>query len=98
MNADELKKEIKKMNALMSSFSDYGATDSEPDWYFTKLMRRAIKGEPMPVIKDSNWELYESREGWQNAAKALTEEASSLYVLIQSSSLIEVKKIESMFY
>lgn len=96
MNAEELKKEIKKIKSLMHSFQDYGATDSEPMWYLNSLLSRAVKGKPMPVITLTSWDLYESEPGWEDAAKALTEEATRVYVLIQSSPLIEVKQIESI--
>lgn len=98
MLAEDLKIEIKKIHSLMSSFRDYGATDTEPEWYLSRLLTRAIKGEPMPLISPTSWDLYESRPGWENAAHALTEEARRVYVLIQSAPLIEVKKLESMLY
>ena len=97
MKAEELKQEIKKFWLLAEKLDKYGASDSEPLQMFDWLMRSALRGEPMPHIKLAHWELYESEMGWEDAAIALTEEAERIYVLIQSSPLVEAKKLEPMF-
>ena len=97
MKAEELKQEIKKFWLLAERLSNYGAADSEPLQMFDWLMRAALRGDPVPHIKLTHWELYEDVMGWQDAAIALTEEAERIYVLVQSAPLVEAKKLEPMF-
>lgn len=89
MTSDELKKEIKGFFDLQKTLSSFGANDSEPIWYFTFLVNRAIEGKALPNITIHHWQLYD-HSGWEEAAETLTKEASRIYHLIQSSPVIEV--------
>lgn len=94
---DGLKEEVRKFEKLQSSLSDWGASDSEPNWFFASLMRKAIKGDPMPEIKAENWELYTSESGWRGAAQKLTRAVTALYKKIQTAPHSEVLAL-SQYY
>jgi hypothetical protein len=87
---EDIKQEVEKFRKLQNSLSAFGASDSEPRWFFADLMEKAVKGESLPEIKPDNWQLYSSESGWKSAAQKLTRAATTLFKKIQKSAHSDV--------
>lgn len=93
--SEQIKRELDKFYAIQQSFDNFGANDSEPNWYLNFLLTMAIEGKPLPKIIAQNWQLYESTPGWELAADKLTSEATRIYEMIQSCPVIELNKLKT---
>lgn len=93
-----------KLNALVKAFEDkqskyseFGAWDSEPRWFFESLMRKAIQGESFPTVKAEDWELYSTKPGWKSAAKSLTTAAKKIFDTLQNAPYKDVRELANYY-
>ena len=82
---------------LQKQLKQYGAYDSEPTRYFAYLMRRAISGEKWKDFSHNNWELFETVDGWEEAANKLTAKAKFIYHEVQRSQLLHVNEFKKYY-
>ena len=76
MKSRKLKSLIKKMDAVMHEFSEYGAEDSEPDYELQCAMKLAWnRGE---VVLPENWQLFTYLMDCTEAERRLNEAAKPI--------------------
>ena len=76
--------EIEKFEEIQCKHSKCGATDTEPNWVFTNLMRKLFKGRKLYVPKSADgWELFtvdkEDRRASNIVAKELAAQVEKIY-------------------
>ena len=94
---DEIKKKVEEFQSLQSKWSGRGAYDTEPDWQFQNVIRKAIQGEKKIPQTPNGWELY-SYNDEENmlstpAANELAEKAGEVADFILALPLGESKEV-----
>jgi len=94
---DEIKKKVKEFQNLQSKWSSRGAYDTEPDWQFQNVIRKAIHGEKKIPQTPNAWELfsYNDEENRKSlpAAKEMTKKAEEVADFILALPLGESKEV-----
>lgn len=88
---------INQFYMLMREYSEYGAEDSEPRWFFMSLLEKAMRGDEFPEIDPSDWELYSTVDTDNEVANELTAKAKQLYDLIMESKHHDVVEAADRF-
>lgn len=94
---DEIKKKTKEFEALQIKWGKTGAGDTEPDWQFQNVIRKAIHGvKRVPTTPDA-WELYSYNEELFDAAlpaaKELSEKSEEVADFILNLRLVDSKEV-----
>lgn len=76
---------VEEFEAVQDKYKEWGATDSEPNGQFVKLMRHAVAGLEFPEVKPEDWQLFTSKPGWKRAAQRLTSAAKKTYTKIRNA-------------
>ena len=70
---DKLKAAVKAFEAAQAKYSEFGASDTEPDGVFQHTLARAINGDEITLpISPRDWQLFADIKGCGAAARALT--------------------------
>lgn len=93
----ELCAAVDKFCQLQQKLNKWGASDSEPNWMFNSLMRKAIKGLPWTEPQPEAWQLFTSVAGHKKAALRLTAEANRVYNKLQKASVLDVKAVAEWY-
>lgn len=90
---EKLKILIKEFEELQKKNSSFGAFDSEPDWVFQKLIRKAFEeGVAKVPTTGYGWDLYISSMDCEEAAKQLHNKATEVVdVVIQGRNDKQVR-------
>ena len=76
---DKLKNLVKEFEKVQSKYSDFGAYDSEPDWVFQRVIRKAFEKGEVDIPTDGyEWELYTASMDCEEAAKELHDKATEV--------------------
>lgn len=75
---------------------DFGACDTEPDWYFQRAIRHALDGELL-IPEPDGWELYSSVPGYKGAGKRLGAATRRLCKEILKTPAGELKHARRIF-
>jgi len=84
----EIKEVIKEFEEVQESLRDFGAGDTEPDWVFHNVIRCAVQGKDFPANEPEYWELFETEEGWTEAARMMTTAAEKVYNFVREEAKI----------
>jgi hypothetical protein len=85
---DQLKTAIKQFEAAQSTYSSFGAQDTEPNAIFASIMRKTARGIDVDVPSTGDgWELYASTMDCSQAAEALHQAAKAAVEVIQDCPL-----------
>jgi hypothetical protein len=85
MNCDfeTIKTEVETMDFIQTSFSKFGATDTEPDSVYHSLLADAVNGADVEVPRTAiEWELY-SQEHAERVAGTMASHTQHVVNLIQ---------------
>jgi uncharacterized phage-like protein YoqJ len=95
MNND-IKDAIDKFEKLQSSYSRYGASDTEPDGQFHWIIKKAINNEDVNFeeMNADKWELFSGEKGVGLAAHHMTKQSKKVYDLIKTKA--NVSDIEEL--
>ena len=93
MTGEELKTKIEEFHEIMSEYSNFGATDTEPRWQFKNSIRKALIGERSVPSSARGWELYTNMEEAESASGVLTKECADLVDDILSSSIRDMDEL-----
>jgi hypothetical protein len=96
MDLGRVKIAIKKMEKTMIKYSEYGASDSEPDGIFQGLLIRAMQGEKVvPPKSGHGWDLFVNSDlDCREAAKELYLKSSVAVVMISAMPIGELKPLK----
>jgi hypothetical protein len=88
---------IKKMEDTMTKYSEYGASDSEPDGVWQSLLIRAMEGEKVvPPKSGDDWQLFTNSDlDCREAAKELYLKSSVAVVMISAMPIGELEPLRS---
>lgn len=87
-----LKEKCEELNKVRSQLREFGATDSEPNWNFERLLRaKLVRGEN-PEVKNEDWQLY-SIPGSSAAAQRLTNRMKTLLKSIDKTPHAQVQEV-----
>lgn len=88
---------VQQFEKVQSSISGFGATDSEPNGFFERLMGMAVSGKAFPSVNPGNWQLYSSKPGWEAAADKLTKAAKIAFDAIQNAPHVQVMELAKYY-
>ncbi len=85
---EQLRLAVKEFEKTQKRFAKFGATDTEPDAIFQRLLVRAFQGKApkVPVTADG-WDLYVGDDGDEVAASNLYRQAKACVDLINACPL-----------
>jgi hypothetical protein len=67
---------VSRFNKTCQTHREFGTCDTEPQYIFRSLIRRALKGESVTIPRTAQgWELYSSMEGADIVATTLANDA-----------------------
>ena len=88
--------EIKKFEAVQLKYKSHGASDTEPDGIFQRIIDRAISGqEPRIPRSGDGWELYASSMDCTEAANALHDQAMRVVRTIEMCSVRDLNRLQA---
>ena len=96
-NINPVKRAINQFYSLMRDYSEYGAEDSEPRWFFNHLLGKAFRGEDFPDVEPGDWQLYSTMDVENEVANELTAKARQLYDLIMEAKHHDVVEAAEWF-
>ena len=83
----------KEMDELQISLSDFGASDTEPDWHYQDAVRNAINGKAFGYLSAKQWELFSDMSGANRAAQKMNKATRKVVDLILWAPLKEQDEI-----
>ena len=84
----------KEFEDLMSQYSKFGATDTEPRFHFRNALYCKIHKDVDKTPKNADdWELYSSMSGSEQAAEELTKALKPIIESIDNAPHKEVKEV-----
>jgi len=87
---------IKEFQELQEKYSDFGASDTEPNTIFRHVVRLALDGYGAEIKLNDNfdWELYSNLEGWQKAAGLLTMKGIEVINFINKCEISQLEELK----
>ena len=94
-NAENVIKEFKEFERLASEYGHFGATDTEPEEVYQWQIQSFLEGElDKDLPKLEAWQLFSSKEGWEDIANKLTKQLAVIRDLIILLPLGEVDQVK----
>jgi hypothetical protein len=86
-----LKEQYEAAERVFVELSEYGASDTEPDYHFQRALKTAFEGKAKIPASASEWQLFSSMNGSGAAAKRLTQATRRVCTLIRNLPLKATK-------
>ena len=81
---EKVKTEVETMDFIQTSFSKFGATDTEPDSVYHSLLADAVNGADVEVPRTAReWELFTEQEHAERVAGTMASHTQHVVNLIQ---------------
>lgn len=91
---ENLEQLVDDFEKLQDKYSNVGASDTEPDYYFQRLLIQAFNGVPThPGDNPDDWELYHDHPLASKAAISLKHQAAKCIEHIKSVPIGESREI-----
>jgi hypothetical protein len=92
----ELETALKEIDAAMSKYADYGASDSEPIYVVRKILENAVNGKPVKVPRTGNdWQLYSCSMDCSEPASVLHNVCQKAVDIILNTPMKNSDKVRS---
>ena len=90
---ETLKALHKQMDQLQTKLSNWGASDTEPDYHYQNAVRNAFSGKEFEPLTCRQWEMFD-KPGFENAVRLMNSLTQKIVNYIRSTPLSEIGELK----